>query len=62
MQRNLVRSFPGIIFEYDQVKVLWDFKIQTDLHLDHNKPGIVVLEKKECATSSMWHALSICEC
>ena len=31
----------------DQVKVLWDFKIQTDRHLDHNRPDIVVLEKKE---------------
>ena len=29
------------------MKVLWDFKIQTDLHLDHNRPDIVVLEKKE---------------
>ena len=38
---------PSSVLENDQVKVLWDFKIQTDLHLDHNRPDIVVLEKKE---------------
>ena len=38
---------PESVLENDQVKVLWDFKIQTDLHLDHNRPDIVVLEKKE---------------
>ena len=35
------------MLENDQIKVLWDFKIQTDLYLDHNRPDIVVLEKKE---------------
>ena len=35
------------VLENDQVKVLWDFKIQTDLHLDHDRPDIVVLEKKK---------------
>ena len=28
------------------VMLLWDFRIQTDHHLDHNMPDIVVLEKK----------------
>ena len=31
--------------ENDQVKLLWDFRIQTDHHLDYNRPDIVVLEK-----------------
>ena len=31
--------------ENDQVKLLWDFRIQTDYHLDHNRLDIVVLEK-----------------
>ena len=31
--------------ENDQVKLLWDFRIQTDHHFDHNRPDIVVLEK-----------------
>ena len=31
--------------ENDQVEVLWDFRIQTEHHLDHNRPDIVVLEK-----------------
>ena len=34
---------------YDQVKLLWDFRIQTDHHLDHNRPDIVVLEKENRA-------------
>ena len=33
--------------ENDQVQLLWDFRIQTDDHLDHNRPDIVVLEKEE---------------
>ena len=36
---------PEAVMENDQVKLLWDFRIQTDRHLDHNRPDIVVLEK-----------------
>ena len=32
--------------ENDQVKLLWDFRIQTDLHVDHNRPDIVVWKIK----------------
>ena len=28
------------------MKLLWDFRIQTDHHLDHNRPDIVELEKE----------------
>ena len=28
-------------------KLLWDFKIQTDNKVEHNKPDIVVLDKIE---------------
>ena len=35
------------MLETNQVEVLRDFKIQTDLHLDYNRPDNVVLEKKE---------------
>ena len=31
--------------ENDQVKLLWDLRIQGDHRLDHNRPDIVVLEK-----------------
>ena len=27
------------------MKLLWDFRIQTDHYLDHNRPDIVVMEK-----------------
>ena len=36
---------PEAVTENDQVKLLWDFRIQTDLHLNHNRPDIVVLKK-----------------
>lgn len=38
---------PEAVMENEQVKVLWDLRIQTDKHLDDNRPGILVLEKKE---------------
>ena len=38
---------PEGVMENDQVKVLWDFRVQTDHHLEHNRPNIVVLEKEE---------------
>ena len=28
-------------------KLLWDFKIQTDNKIEHNKPAIVILDKIE---------------
>ena len=31
--------------ETDEVKLLWDFAIQTDNKLDHNKPDIVAVNK-----------------
>ena len=38
------------MLENQTVKLLWDFPIQTDHVLDHNKPDIVLFEKKtrEC--------------
>ena len=30
-----------------EVKILWDFNIQTDKHLAHNIPDITVVEKKQ---------------
>ena len=34
------------VLQKEDVKILWDFKIQTDKHLAHNKPDITVIEKK----------------
>ena len=31
----------------DEVKILWDFKTQTDKHLAHNIPDITVVEMKQ---------------
>lgn len=41
---------PGRVLENEDVKVLWDFSIQTDHKLEYNKPDIVVFEKmkREC--------------
>jgi hypothetical protein len=35
------------VLQQDDVKILWDFKIQTDKHLAHNIPDITVVEKKQ---------------
>ena len=34
------------VLQKEDVKILWDFKIQTDKHLAHNIPDINVAEKK----------------
>ena len=35
------------VLENEKVKLLWDFSIQTEIKIDHNKPDIVLLDKKE---------------
>ena len=37
---------PEPVTESDSVKILWDFKIQTDKVISHNKPDIVIHDKK----------------
>ena len=38
------------VLENEQVKLLWDFTIQTERKIEHNKPDIVLVNKenKEC--------------
>ena len=38
---------PKGVVESDEIKVLWDFMIQCDHHIECRKPGIVVVEKEE---------------
>ena len=47
MQRILVGSFPRISVTKWPSEDVVNFKIQTDFHLDHNRPDILVLENKE---------------
>ena len=35
------------VLQKEDVKILWDFKIQTDKHLANNIPDITVVEKKQ---------------
>ena len=35
------------VLQNEEVKILWNFKIQTDKHLTHNIPDITVVEKKQ---------------
>ena len=35
------------VLEKDEVKILWNFSIQTELKIYHNKPDLIFLEKKE---------------
>ena len=35
------------VLENDEVKLLWDFSVQAENRTEHNKPDIVVLDKKQ---------------
>ena len=35
------------VLENEEVKILWDFTIQTEKKLEYNKPDLVILGKKE---------------
>ena len=35
------------VLQNEEVKIFWDFKIQTDKHQAHNIPDITVVEKKQ---------------
>ena len=35
------------VLENDKVKILWDFSIQRQTKLDHNKLSLILFEKKE---------------
>ena len=47
----LCEHSPKRELEKDGIKILCDFPIQTDHHLEHNKPDIIVhdIRKRECA-------------
>ena len=51
---------PNPVCESERYKLLWDFKVQTDRHIGHNKPDIVLLNREEkAAFLSTLPALSI---
>ena len=35
------------VLENEKIKLLWDFPIQTEVKIDHNRPDIILLEKSE---------------
>jgi len=41
---------PTPIIENERVKILWDFTIQTDKRIQHNRPDIVMVNKSEQTT------------
>ena len=47
---NITRNGTEGVLENDTVKILWDFTIQPDHKIDHNKPDITVhgKQKREC--------------
>ena len=46
---------PEKVVENDQVKILWDFNIQTDHVIQHRRPDVVLLDK----TKKMCHLIDI---
>ena len=35
------------VLENYKFKILWDFSVQTETKMDHNKPDLILLEKRE---------------
>ena len=44
---NWWKHDPDAVVVNDYVKILWNFPVQTDQRIKHNKPDILVLEKRE---------------
>ena len=44
-----------IILENDRVKTLWDFSIQAETKIGHDKPDLILIEKKE----RIWHIVDV---
>ena len=45
--RNWHDHEPKPVWESEECKLLWDFPIQTDHEIEHNRPDIVVVDKKK---------------
>ena len=45
--KNWYEHEPKAVIESDEVKILWDFNIQCDHVIEHRRPDIVVIDKKE---------------
>ena len=43
-EESWYKHIPEKVIEIDEVKLLWNFPIQTDNKLDHNRPSIVVVK------------------
>ena len=50
--QNCYDHGPKQVEESDECKLLWDFPIQADHKIEHNKPDIVVVNKKERSLSN----------
>ena len=46
---------PGNVRESEKVKILWDFSIQNDHRLEHNRPDLVLVDKQE----AVWQIIDI---
>ena len=52
-EESWYKHTPEKVIETDEFKLLWDFPIQTDNKLDHNRPDIVIVNK------SRWSCLLV---
>ena len=50
--------FPKSVEENEEVKLLWDFTIQTDHEIHHRKPDIVIQKKKTKGNNHSGHNCS----
>ena len=51
---------PEKVLESDNVQILWDFSVQTSCKLEHNKPGISIVDRQtgECHTIDAAHSFN----
>ena len=53
-------SKDNCVLENDEVKIPWDFSIQTEQKIEHNTPDITVIDKKRKAVLCNRRCVSIC--
>ena len=45
-ERKWFEHAPESVLANDKAKILWDFTIQTDRKMSHNRPNVVVIDKE----------------
>ena len=52
---NWYDHVPGKVRESEKVNILWDFSIENDHRLEHNRPDLVLVDKQQ----AVWQIIDI---